>query len=93
MSYPQTPGSYPVDTSVEAAETVDADTLRRQVLVVLDRWRDGLTADEVAAVLGRDRLAIRPRLSELKRLGLVRDSGIRRPNRSGRSAAVMVMGW
>jgi len=90
MTYPHTAGHAPVDTSIEAAEQIDAATLRRQVVAVMARWPEGLTADEVAAVLGRDRLAIRPRLSELKRLGLVRDSGQLRKNRSGRNAAVMV---
>lgn len=58
---------------------------------MLDRWRDGLTADEVALVMGRDRLAIRPRITELKMSGVVRDTGRRRKNRSGRNAAVMVL--
>lgn len=90
MTYPHAPGAAPVDTSLDAAASIDARTLRLEVLAILARWPEGLTADEVAAVIGRDRLAIRPRLSELKRLGMVRDSGQRRPNRSGRSAAVMV---
>lgn len=91
MTYPHAAGAQPVDTSIDAAASIDAATLRRQVVAVMARWPEGLTADEVAAVLGRDRLAIRPRLTELKRLGLIRDTGMRRQNRSGRNAAVMVM--
>lgn len=90
MTYPHTPGAALVDTSIAAAESVDATTLRRMALDVLRRWPSGLTADEVALVMRRDVLSIRPRLTELKRLGMVRDSGVRRKNRSGRNAAVMV---
>ena len=91
MTYPHTAGAALVDTSIDAAEQIDASTLRREVLRVLYRWPEGLTADEVATVMRRDPLAIRPRVTELKRLGCVRDSGVRRKNRSGRNAAVMVL--
>jgi len=48
----------------------------------------GLTADEVAGRLGLSILSIRPRITELARLGKVRDSGERRRNGSGRKAIV-----
>lgn len=91
MTYPHTPGAAAVDTSIAAAESIDAETLRRKVLCVFVRWPEGLTADEVAAVMHRDPLAIRPRVAELKRMAIIRDSGKRRRNRSGKGAAVMVM--
>lgn len=92
MTYPLQPGAQGVDTSIAAAEAMagSAAILRAQVLAVLRRWPEGLTADEVAAVMGRDRLAVRPRVTELKRLGQVRDTGQRRRNHSGKSAAIMV---
>jgi hypothetical protein len=91
--YPDIPGRRRVDTSIEAAEHIGtrAATLREAVLLVLRRHPDGLTADEVAGLLRKTVLGIRPRLTELKRMGRVRDSGLRRENRSGRRAAVMIV--
>lgn len=48
----------------------------------------GLTADEVAGVLDESILSIRPRITELKELGIVEDSGVRRLNASGKRATV-----
>ncbi len=50
----------------------------------------GLTAIEAAAVTGLDRYSLQPRLSELRRKGLVVDSGKRRRNPSGRQAIVWI---
>jgi hypothetical protein len=47
-----------------------------------------MTADEVADFVGESLLTIRPRMTELKRLGLLRDTGARRANASGRQAVV-----
>jgi hypothetical protein len=46
------------------------------------------TADEVAAALGESVLSIRPRFTELLQVGWITDTGIRRPNISGRNATV-----
>jgi predicted ArsR family transcriptional regulator len=46
----------------------------------------GLTADEIAERLGIDRLAIRPRCSELRKRNLIEPTGERKPNASGASA-------
>jgi predicted transcriptional regulator len=46
------------------------------------------TADEVADVLGRSVLYVRPTFSELVSAGLIIKSGERRPNISGKLAAV-----
>ena len=46
------------------------------------------TQDEVAKGLEASILAIRPRVSELRRLGMIQDTGDRRPNRSGHKAIV-----
>lgn len=63
-----------------------AQPLRAQVLAVL---RDGsLTADECAAVLHKSVLSIRPRVTELVRLGLIADTGRTRKNQSGINATV-----
>ena len=48
----------------------------------------GLTADEIAADLGESVLSIRPRVSELHRLGMIEKTKVRRRNASGMSASV-----
>lgn len=88
LSYPRAVG-YKTDTpetSRTAAHSTDARSLR---LAVERELRKGgnKTADEIAATLGQSMLAIRPRCSELLRLGKIRDSGQRRPNASGKNAA------
>lgn len=87
--YPRTPGARGTDTSRAAADVAaeTAPLLRARALAVLERSR-GMTADEVAGRLGISILSIRPRLTELSRLGKVRDSGSRRRNASGRMAIV-----
>ena len=89
--YPYAAGSAPTDTSEEAAAHIQpvAATLRaltRQAYAAAGS--EGLTADECAAVLGYSILSIRPRVTELGRLGEIEDSGNRRKNGSGRSAIV-----
>lgn len=84
--YPVSPGYRPTDTSMAAAQSIDSKTLQR--LVVAELSKAPGTADEIAGRLGRNILSIRPRLTELKLEGKVVDTGMRRPNASGRSAAV-----
>lgn len=85
--YPESAGfKVAGSTSEEAARTVDAGTLRADVLRHL-REHGKATADEVADALGHSILGIRPRLSELRVMGRVRDSGERGINEcSGKSA-------
>ena len=89
FSYPHHPGSQERETSRAAADAVAerAPHLRARALAVIER-SNGLTADEVAGRLGLSILSIRPRMTELARLGRVRDSGARRPNASGKKAIV-----
>lgn len=86
-TYPITAGFKRRGTSVEAAQSINAETLRETVLGWL-RAHGPHTADEAAAVLGETVLAIRPRFSELKRLGRIVETEQRRKNTSGRSAIV-----
>ncbi len=90
--YGGTPGYKAPGTSRAAAVAMksSAGDLRGRVLAALQAAPAGLTADECATDLGIDRLAIRPRMSELVALGLAADSGQRRKNVSGKSAQVMV---
>ncbi len=87
--YPLFPGYKATDTSQEAAGymSLKQRPLQKKVLRMLDAW-GASTADELADRCMASILAVRPRLSELRRLGLVRDSGNRRKNVSGRRAIV-----
>jgi hypothetical protein len=86
--YPHSPGFRDQDTSLKAAEATlpRAQLLRDRVLVQLRRGN--FTADECAARMGESILSVRPRFTELKKLGLIRDTGDRRSNESGQTAKV-----
>lgn len=90
--YPDVPGSARgVDTSIAAAEEIKprAAYLREKCLAYVKRWgMTGSTADECAAALNESVLSIRPRFTELLRANLIKDTGTRRKNESGRSAIV-----
>lgn len=79
------------DTSREAALMAEPhrDTdLARVLLVIRAACVDGVTDEEIVE---RARMAgntVRPRRVELVQRGLVIDSGVRRPTRSGRKAVV-----
>jgi hypothetical protein len=89
--YPNAPGHRNIDTSVAAANALapKLGRLQRMTLEAIKNagWH-GHTADELAAALEMDRWSIQPRTSELRRKGLIRDSGQRRPNNSGKLAIV-----
>lgn len=86
-SYPYAAGYRNTDTS-RAAASVDAATIRAQVLQTF-RTVGAMTADECAERMEMSVLTIRPRCTELKRLGHLHDSGKRRPNASGKSAMIL----
>jgi DNA-binding MarR family transcriptional regulator len=91
--YPNFPGHRDVETSVAAAEAL-APKLGRLQAMALEALRavypQGHTADELADRLDLDRYSIQPRTSELRRKGLIRDSGQRRHNATGKAAIVWV---
>lgn len=91
--YPDAPGHRGVETSVAAGEALAPKLGRLQRLAeaaIREAGWLGLTADELANRLELDRWSIQPRTSELKRKGLIRDSGQRRPNATGKLAIVWV---
>lgn len=92
-TFPDTPGHRRADTSVAAANAL-VPNLGRLQRMALEAIREagwlGLTADELASRIGLDRSTIQPRTSELKRKGLIRDSGQRRPNATGKLAIVWI---
>jgi DNA-binding IclR family transcriptional regulator len=78
-------------TSRAAANEIEpfAGRLRADVLIFLrSRGEEGATADEIEQSSGIAGNTIRPRLIELKRLGLVQQTSATRPTRSGRKAVV-----
>jgi hypothetical protein len=86
--YPERPGFKEKGaTSQEAAESLpDTKESHTRILALL---RTGsFTPDEIASRLGGTVLYWRPRCSELVALGLVEKTAERRPNASGKNAAV-----
>lgn len=86
--YPNEPGWKAPGTSKEAAERAagTAGNLRTQALEQLKL--KPMTADEVATELGRSLLSVRPRISELHKQGLIRETGDRHRNFTGVDANV-----
>ncbi len=90
--YPFAPGHRFVETSMIAAAMV-APTLRakqRLALAAISTAPEGLNSWELAKALGCRVNQIQPRTSELQRMGLIRDSGQRRPNEWGNSSTVWI---
>ena len=93
--YPSEPGfKGDADTGREAAADMHAKCGRLQQVALAGisaAGGGGYTADELAAALGLDRWTIQPRTSELKAMGLIVDSGMRRRNVTGKRAVVWVL--
>jgi len=91
--YPFTPALGKTDTSAEAAASIEAVTARLQravLLAIRERGALGLTSHELAVRLGLERASVQPRTSELREMGLIRDSGQRRRNPNGKRAIAWV---
>jgi hypothetical protein len=74
---------------VKLAGVMLAVAVRKEVLDYLTEHPEGATADEIAYVLKRSVLTVRPRCAELHvKMKAIVDSGERRPNASGKSAIV-----
>lgn len=86
--YPDRPGYKQAGTSQAAAdaERGRAPTLRSAVLALLAERE--LTADECAVEMRESVLSVRPRLSELVKMGKIEPTEERRKNASGHGAAV-----
>ena len=79
------------DTSEEAADSVEPTTesMRQKVLgLIRQAGPYGVTDDEVEVALGMRHQTASARRRELGLSGHVRDTGKRRPTRSGRSATI-----
>lgn len=62
--------------------------LERVVMKVLDEYPGGLTVDETCELAEYPRYSLQPRFTALKDRRVIRDTGLRRPNVSGRNAIV-----
>ena len=86
--YPHGPGFKRHGTSSAAARHL-ANTAARLRTDVLHEFTAGAgTADEIAKRIQRSPLSVRPRVSELSALGKIVQTGERRRNESGMTAAV-----
>lgn len=86
--YPARPGYQPTETSYIAAKSVQHEANKLQEACLKAIAEEPRTADEVASVVHRSVLAIRPRLSELFKMGKIEKSEEVRLNVSGKWAAV-----
>lgn len=92
--YPVAPGYQDTDTSKAAAKAISpaVPLLRTMVLEAITAAGTlGITADECAIRLRLSILSVRPRFTELKLLGKIRDSGERRRNAGGHNAIAWVL--
>ncbi len=77
------------DTSVDAANSVDATALEAEVLVAFRSVDDcGLTSEEVAALRGMELGSVTPRFRPLEAKGYIYRTEERRPGKSGRNRIV-----
>lgn len=91
LFYPRAPGHKEQTTSKDAARAVrgDAALLRERVFeTVRSSGAAGRTADEAASLLERSVLSVRPRITELGKVGRIMRTGARRENESGLKATV-----
>lgn len=86
--YPHSPGFKTEGTSRQAAAAIKPAVRGLRAAVLKSLTFAPATPDEIARRLGKSCLSIRPRLSELRRLGFVRETGERRRNESGHRANV-----
>jgi hypothetical protein len=84
MTFPTTPGFKGcIETGREAADAFAPKLGRRQAEVIAALANGPGTAEEIAARTGRHWYVVRPRVSELKALGLCADTGERVPSAFG----------
>lgn len=75
-------------TSYDAAKEIEHSAKSIRELCYRALKCRAMTADELATALGFSVLTIRPRVAELKKQLLIKDSELRRRNESGKFAVV-----
>jgi hypothetical protein len=86
--YPSAPGYKSRGTSSAAASQIAESAARLRMDVLREFTAGEGTADQIAKRIGRSVLSVRPRVSELSALGKIEQTGERRKNESGMTAAV-----
>ena len=88
QQYPSAPGFKEPTTSRDAAKAIQprVSELAKRILALL--VYQPMTPDEAAKALDESLLTIRPRFSELNKLGMIEKTGARRANSSGLKAYV-----
>jgi hypothetical protein len=87
------PPSNGVPTSNEAAKAIEPVAQRQRDILfryVCDQIVHGTTNQEAEEALGMPAQTITPRMLEIRKEGLVTDSGLKRLTRSGRKAIVWI---
>lgn len=90
--YPNRPGHRGIDTSIEAAQKMaqSAKTIQDRVFKMLQLAPEtGMTTEELCQMMRMVPKTIQPRVSELRAIGKIEDSGLRRKSASG----VRVIVW
>lgn len=82
-----------LDTQIDAWKSVQRQLpkCRQQVFDVIARNSDGITSEQIAVTLEWPINSISGRVTELQRLGRIKDSGRRLPTHAGRSAVLWVV--
>lgn len=91
MKYPHAPGFAQDSSTSRAAANAVAPLMRplHDAILNLLKRRGALTPDEIANALDRHILTCRPRLTELKHMGLVERTPDTRPSALGNGQHVM----
>ena len=77
------------DAAVQIAPTVGG--LRRKVLEALANCAGGATGEQLSEIINEWLYSTKPRLTELSRMGLVKDSGERLVNKRNRREVVWII--
>lgn len=88
LIYPDAPGFKVAGPFQLAAEKMAPTSTMLRAAVLKEFKSGGRTADEIATSLNLSVLSVRPRVSELNRLGTIEQTGSRRRNESGMTATV-----
>jgi hypothetical protein len=90
LIYPDAPSFKVAGPSEQAADAISgtANKMRAAVLAQFAQYPGGATGDEIAKDLNLSVLSAWPRVSELNRTGKIKQTGARRKNESGMTAAV-----
>src|SRR3990167_803238 len=82
-------GALPTSAKAAATAAMRSDSTAAQMLAVYATAPHPLTPDQVAGVLGRDVLSIRPRASQLLKRGYLRATSVEAPTEHGGEATAL----